>query len=124
MRQQAPHSRHLAAGILQQAARSRPAAATHPLPIVERRAPSRVQGTRRVVMRTALPRDFTAAVYNPLAMSSRGRYLLVEGLSTSNTSGESCAWFGCAMGVCCAACWWEGLSTSNTSGESCSWFGC
>lgn len=47
-----------------------------------------LQGTRRVVMRTALPRDFTSAVFNPLAMSSRGRYLLVEGLSTSSTSGE------------------------------------
>ncbi len=41
-----------------------------------------------MVMRTALPRDFTSAVFNPLAMSSRGRYLLVEGLSTSSTSGE------------------------------------
>lgn len=43
-------------------------------------------GTRRVVMRTALPRDFTSAVFNPLAMSSRGRYLLVEGLPTTSTS--------------------------------------
>lgn len=47
-----------------------------------------VQGTRRVVMRTALPRDFTSAVFNPLAMSSRGRYLLVEGLPTTSTSGK------------------------------------
>ena len=50
-------------------------------------APLLAQGTRRVLLRRATYHEFTGAVFNPLAMSSRGRYMLVDGLASSCTSG-------------------------------------
>lgn len=48
-----------------------------------------LQGTRRVLMQRATPQEFTRGIYNPLAMSSRGRYILAENLSPTSTSGAS-----------------------------------
>ena len=52
--------------------------------------PSPLQGTRRALLRKASPREFSEGVYNPLAMSSRGRYLLVDNLASTATSGAGC----------------------------------
>jgi len=52
----------------------------------------RMQGTRRVLMRKAQVSDFTQGIYNPMAMSSRGRYVLVSNLAPTSTSGGRVGW--------------------------------
>lgn len=47
-----------------------------------------MQGTRRLLMRKATPHEFSVGIYNPLAMSSRGRYVLVSNLAATCTSGD------------------------------------
>jgi hypothetical protein len=65
-----------------------------------------LQGTRRVLLRRATAGEFTRGIYNPLAMSSRGRYVLVEGLAPSSTSGAGrvhgvCAWWCTSFACVC-----------------------
>ncbi|KAL4858215.1 hypothetical protein ACK3TF_001700 [Chlorella vulgaris] len=50
-------------------------------------------GTRRVLMQRATPQEFTRGIYNPLAMSSRGRYILAENLSPTSTSEDLIRFF-------------------------------
>lgn len=59
-------------------------------------AAAALQGTRRVLVRAALPREFRDASLwgsNPVARRSRGCYVLVDGLSPNCTSGV-CGWCG------------------------------
>ncbi|EFN55711.1 hypothetical protein CHLNCDRAFT_52363 [Chlorella variabilis] len=65
-------------------------------PVDRERAMSRHMaylGTRRVLMRKATATEFGAGVYNPLAMSSRGRYVLVENLAPTTTSEDVIRFF-------------------------------
>ncbi|KAL4436884.1 hypothetical protein ABPG75_004023 [Micractinium tetrahymenae] len=50
-------------------------------------------GTRRLLMRAASPHEFSVGIYNPLAMSSRGRYVLVSNLVPTCTSEDVLRFF-------------------------------
>ena len=67
--------------------------ATYPAPPPPPRLclPACLQGTRRALLRKAMPEDFSKGIFNPLVMSSRGRYVLVDNLAPTTTSGARCA---------------------------------
>ncbi|KAL4432535.1 hypothetical protein ABPG77_000472 [Micractinium sp. CCAP 211/92] len=50
-------------------------------------------GTRRLLLRKATPHEFSVGIYNPLAMSSRGRYVLVSNLAATCTSEDVLRFF-------------------------------
>ncbi len=87
LRAHPPAAHVLAWRLLSTAQRTHARLASRAVADAARRSRMHVQGTRRLLLRKATPHEFSVGIYNPLAMSSRGRYVLVSNLAATCTSG-------------------------------------